>query len=123
MSTKIPSTKGDSVKEAKIQAEIVKWLQSEKFWFCSIPNEAAAGNKVRQMQLVAMGLRKGAPDLLLFHRSGAICLEVKTPTGRQSDAQRRFQSRVEDLGYRYFVVRSVEDVKNVLTECEECISV
>lgn len=103
------------MKESKIQHEIVMWLQEQKLWFCSIPNEAAAGNRVRQMKLIAMGLRKGAPDLIVFHPSGLVCLEVKNETGKQSPAQARFQEKVEALGYKYFVVKSVKEVVDIFS--------
>ena len=37
-------------------------------------------------------------------------IEVKGPTGRQSEQQRRFQAMVERYGGLYILARSVEDV-------------
>lgn len=103
------------MKEDKIQNDIVMWLQRHGYWTNSIPNEAAAGNKVRQMKLVAMGLRAGAPDLLVWLENGVVlALEVKNELGHQSPAQKRFQGRLEALGHKYYVVRSVEDVSAIL---------
>jgi len=65
-------------------------------------------------RLISAGLRKGVSDLVIFLGSETIYMEVKTPTGRQSDAQKRFQKRCEESGRRYVVVRSVEDVKSFL---------
>ena len=65
------------------------------------------------MQLIAMGLRKGAPDLIVFHPSGLVCLEVKTATGKQSPAQVRFEEKITNLGYKYFVVRNLKEVVDI----------
>lgn len=59
----------------------------------------------------------GEADLTLFQRSGkTIFIEVKTPTGRQSKQQRAFQKRVEELGFKYKIVRSLDDAKNLILE-------
>lgn len=41
-------------------------------------------------------------------------IEVKSPTGRQTDAQQRYRARVEALGGLYILARSVDDVRAVL---------
>lgn len=41
-------------------------------------------------------------------------LEVKTENGKQSDAQKLFQTLVESHGHTYKVVRSIEDVETLL---------
>ena len=62
------------------------------------------------MQLIAMGMRPGAADLVVLVPPGVVFLEVKAPDGEQSERQVRFKERVQAMGYRYEVVRSVEDV-------------
>ena len=106
--------------EAKIQTQIVQYLQSLGIWFCSIPNEAAGSGpsvKIRMSNLIAMGLRSGAPDLLAFLPGGRLlCLEIKATNGTQSQTQKDFQSRLENLGFEYYIVRSVEDVEKIITQ-------
>jgi len=47
-------------------------------------------------------------------KSGPIFLEFKTPTGRQTDRQKWWQSQVEAAGYRYEIVRNFEEfVKSI----------
>ena len=59
----------------------------------------------------------GEADLTLFQRGGkTVFIEVKTPTGRQSKQQRAFQKRVEELGFEYKIVRSLDDAKNLILE-------
>lgn len=104
--------------EARIQADIVKYLsvlrKNGQIEFFSVPNEAA-GNAVRQGQMIAMGLRPGVSDLVVLSAGGrTIFLEVKNETGVQRDVQKKFQQTVEKLGFKYFIVRSVEDVKKII---------
>lgn len=61
-----------------------------------------------------MGVTAGAADTALFLPRGgyhALFIEFKTEIGRQSDAQKLFQKNVEAQGYKYIVVRSLEDFK------------
>ncbi len=101
--------------ESKIQADIVAYLQSQKILCFSVPNELA-GNNARAMRFaITMGLRPGAPDLVVLYPPGAVTfMEVKTSTGRQSENQKTFQDIAQRHGIRYYVVRSVEDVVDII---------
>ncbi len=59
-----------------------------------------------------IGMTVGASDLQIHGVNGrcAHC-EIKTSTGKQSEDQIKFQSRIEGLGGKYYLLRSVEDVK------------
>ena len=107
--------------EALIQVETVKYLQSESIFFFSVPNEAAAGNKVRQMQLISMGLRSGLSDLILWlplpgDKILHFYLEMKKPGGKQSDSQKRFQARCERNDILYGIAFSVQDVIDLVED-------
>ena len=53
----------------------------------------------------------GMPDILARGTTGAVIwIEVKSPTGRQSEDQRKWQEDMERFGDIYIVARSVEDV-------------
>lgn len=59
-----------------------------------------------------MGTQAGFPDLVLLVPSKGyhgLFIEMKTKTGRQSDAQKDYQKQVESEGYRYVVIRSLTD--------------
>jgi hypothetical protein len=48
-------------------------------------------------------------------RSAAfLALEVKSATGRQNEAQKRYQARVEAIGGLYILARSADDVRQAL---------
>lgn len=59
----------------------------------------------------------GEPDLTLFTKTGeTIFIEIKTPTGRQSGKQKHFQKVVESYGFRYMIMRCVDDAKKLISE-------
>lgn len=104
--------------ESKIQQSIFKWYHNN---FClkhhepqniifSVPNESS--NVKEQMYKKSLGLISGVSDLIVITQKEVIFVEVKTQTGRQSKKQKEFQSKVEALGFRYVVVRSLDEFKD-----------
>lgn len=69
--------------------------------------------KIPNGQWIKFGL-VGSPDILGCYRGRFIGIEVKTPTGKQSDAQRNFQRALEKAGGVYVLARSVDDALNAL---------
>lgn len=114
------STKAPVRLEGCIQADVVKYLQSQKVFCHSVPNEAAGRSAVMQMQLISMGLRPGVADLVIWWptpvgiRLGY--LELKNEKGQQSDAQLKFEKRCCEAHVSYDVVRSVDDVERLLRQ-------
>ena len=61
-----------------------------------------------------IGLTVGASDLQIHGMYGRCAhLEIKTDIGSQSTDQIKFQKRIENLGGKYYLLRSVEDVKKI----------
>lgn len=111
--------------EGRIQSSCVAWFwntypQYRELYFC-VPNENAREDSNASTGAIrrSMGVVKGVSDTILFLARGkyhALCVEFKTDIGRQSDAQRLWQSKVEAQGYRYEVVRSLEEFKKLIKE-------
>lgn len=110
--------------ESKIQQSIFKWYHNS---FClkhhdpqniifSVPNESS--NVKEQMYKKSLGLIAGVSDLIVITQTEVIFVEVKTQTGRQSKTQKEFQFKVEALGYKYLLVRSLEDFKKMIEPCK-----
>ena len=114
-----PAKRRHSNEESKIQASAVTW-----FWntfpqyrglFIHIPNEGNRSSKMDGSVRKSLGIVAGAPDTFLFVPKGifhGLAVEFKTPTGRQSDVQKEWQEKVESQGYRYVVIRSLEDFQH-----------
>lgn len=106
--------------EAKIQQEIFIWANnnlclkhhSPRCVFFSVPNDSSS--KEETMRKLATGMKAGASDFVFVMPNRAVFFEVKTPTGTQSDSQKDFQKQVEALGFEYYLVRSLEQFKQIV---------
>ena len=107
--------------EARIQQQIVQWYHNShclrhsrpRCLIIHIPNEG-------MHRQVAIGLRGGAADLMVIHRTPdrpeprVIFWEVKTPKGKQSDKQKDFENQCREIGVEYYVVRSKSEAEATL---------
>ena len=83
-----------------------------------IPN-GGSRHPVEARNLKLDGATAGAPDLIIWLPRGRVgCMEVKTRTGRQSGAQIEVQQRLEALGHRYEVVRSLTEAEGIINAWE-----
>ncbi len=62
-----------------------------------------------------LGAYKGFSDLTALKDGRTLYIEVKTPTGKQSDWQKAFQHEIELHGGIYILARSVDDIAPYLT--------
>lgn len=69
-------------------------------------------------RLKAMGMVAGVSDLLFLAPNGKVfAIEIKTGSGKQQPVQKEWQRKVESIGVRYVIVRSVGDFERlVMTE-------
>lgn len=125
-----PKQRKHTPSESAIQMSCVQWLWQNhpetRGLYIAIPNEnSRSGELSKKAQLLTgairknMGVTKGAADTALFMQRGlygALFIEFKTEKGLQSPAQRDWQSKVEKQGYKYVVVRSLEQFKEVVEE-------
>ncbi len=101
--------------EHKLQSAAFKWyrLQYPKMVhnLFAIPNAAKRTARVGAY-MKEEGLLPGVADVVLMKSNrfyGACFFEFKTPEGRQSDTQKEWQQKITEDGYKYVVVRSLED--------------
>jgi hypothetical protein len=106
--------------EDSIQQEMFMWYKNTyclkhhvpRRMIFSVPNEG-------KPELVRTGLYPGASDLIIIHYPHPpIFVEVKTPTGIQKPEQKEFQQHIESLGYKYFLVRTLEEFQAVIDGLE-----
>lgn len=60
----------------------------------------------------------GLPDLILCYRGRFVAFEVKTPSGRPSKLQEITITKIKAAKGKAFIVRSVEEVKQILDSFE-----
>jgi hypothetical protein len=85
------------LKEGDIQKQIKEFLQWHG-WFV-FKNHQSLGSYL------------GIADLYALRAGRSVWIEVKTPTGSQSEDQKQFEADVQAHGGEYYVARSVEDVE------------
>lgn len=64
-------------------------------------------------QLKAMGMIAGVADMTYLGNGFAHFLEFKTEKGKQTAKQKEWQEIVEYAGFRYTIIRNLQDFKKV----------
>ena len=60
----------------------------------------------------------GYPDITLFKDNSTIFVEVKNEKGIQSEIQKYVQKQLEKQGFKYYLVRSLDEFKQKIKEHE-----
>ncbi|MDR2917833.1 MAG: VRR-NUC domain-containing protein [Tannerella sp.] len=84
----------------------------------AVPN-GGSRNKIEAANLKRQGVKAGVSDVILqIPKKGyaSLCMEFKTPKGKQSDEQKEYQRQVEMVGNKYVIVRSVSQAIKVMKE-------
>lgn len=104
--------------ESTIQKNCIAWFRlaypEYRLLLFSVPN-GGRRDKVTAAILKAEGAVAGVADAILLlprHGYASLCIEFKTPKGRQSDNQKAWQKAVEGNGSKYAVVRSFDEFRN-----------
>jgi hypothetical protein len=69
---------------------------------------------------VSSGLPKGTSDLLFIGQGYIAFIECKTPLGRASPEQLSFIKRMQELGHRAGIARSVEEALKIINPKNLC---
>lgn len=73
-----------------------------------------ARNSIEGNRFKAMGVVKGVADFILILKNEVLFIELKTETGQQSADQKEFQYIVNSLGHQYYIIRSLEEFKELI---------
>lgn len=114
---KKPSLKGffRQISEHELHLRAWQWVSKTypDLLIFHVPN---GGNRniAEAQKFKRMGVVPGVADFLMFTYSHAIAIELKDEGGKQSDAQKNFQTRWESLGHKYEVARTLEQFQDVV---------
>lgn len=116
--------------ENYLQNQCYIWFQNTyglkhhnpRLLFYSVANELAGATGVPRNVISRIyskfkltGFKKGVADVhLCFPGGKLVYIEFKTATGRQSAEQKEFQQQVEALGFKYYIVRSLDEFKEIV---------
>ena len=98
--------------ESKIQSAVLKRLK-EKGVFCWRQNNLAVYDPKIRRYRAHTGL-KGVPDIIAIIDGQFVGFEIKTPRGKQSADQLLFQKKTERHGGKYYIIRDVSEVDEIL---------
>lgn len=110
--------------ENQIQHSCVEWFRNQypklSWMLFAVPNGGLRDKKTASIMKYE-GVISGVSDLiLLIPKKGyaSLCIEMKTPSGRQSENQKIWQSEAEKFRNKYVLCRSldefIKEVKNYL---------
>lgn len=99
--------------EADEQRDVVAWLEFKRHTFCAIPNSGQRSYRMANW-LKQQGLRKGAPDLLLFggpdNKPPRVALEMKRERGgKLGPEQQEWLLRLSELGWVTYCAHGADD--------------
>lgn len=110
--------------EENLQARIVKSFTNKyclkhhkpRYVIFSCPN-GGTRNSFEASRLKASGVLSGVSDLIVLLENKTLFIELKNGSkGSQSKNQKDFEIRVTELGFNYYLVRSLEGFKKVIDE-------
>lgn len=93
--------------ESEIEKEVISYWRSVGLFAWKVPKIKTKGKRKLN------GEDNGCPDVFIFHKGRSIAIENKTQSGRQSEDQIKFESRLRTQGILYFICRSLEDARNI----------
>lgn len=97
--------------EQQIQQSIVRYFEYQypQLKGCLCANLNNSKNKATGGINKSMGVVAGRSDLVLYYDGKAHHIEVKTPKGKQSEAQKEWEKIIENQGFAYYIVYSLDD--------------
>ena len=107
-----------SKSEHRIQQEIVIWFNNTypqyRGLLCYNNNNSVGGFRGKQNKF--LGIIVGRSDLVLYVRGQATMIELKNDKGTQQPTQKSWQSLVQSQGFRYEIIRSLEEFQKLVKE-------
>ncbi len=98
--------------EQVLQRQIAEYLALvliPPVWWTTIP--AGGGGELRGKILKGLGYRAGTPDIMIAHDGRVAFLELKSPKGVLSAAQKETHAALRAAGCPVAVVRSLDEVR------------
>jgi hypothetical protein len=101
--------------EKDIQKACIHHLKEYGYLF--IRNNSVAGNLTRPngSQGYIRNNMPGSPDLFVFVKKETLHVELKSSIGKQSPEQKEWERLATDLGHKYYIIRSVEELVKILS--------
>lgn len=102
--------------ESKLQSTCVRWFkyQYPQYIIFAVPN-GGSRNVLEAKRLQQEGVLAGVSDLIVIAQNKVLFIEMKHGKGKQTDKQKDFQNKVENLGFNYYVCNSFDTFKDLVS--------
>lgn len=109
--------------EHDLQVQVINLLRNY-YGLCvfAVPN-GGSRNLYEARNLKNEGVMAGVSDLILVLNGVVIFLELKAGKNKQQETQKLFEKRIKGLGHQYYVVRSIEDVMEILNKNKSLLTI
>lgn len=100
--------------EKQIETQCLTWLSYQKNLFAFKVKDQVlfADGRYRRASRFAIN---GVSDIICLIRNGPVLfLEIKREDGKLSFSQKQFQNELERLNHHYFVVRSLDELREII---------
>ena len=94
--TKTKTSYKPKITENDIKKQVKDWLSYKGYFHFHV--------------LQGLGAYKGIPDIIAIKDNRVLFLEIKKPTGKQSQYQKDFENNIKSQGGEYVLVRCLEDL-------------
>lgn len=98
------------MKEHDLQIAVANFLNSQEryrktfTWFH--PPSSIWTSKAQAGKHKAYGMRAGVPDCIIFAKEKTLSIELKTPKGYMTPAQKEFNEKLNNLGHHTYLVKA-----------------
>ena len=103
--------------EAQLQRSLVEhlaWCARADVWWCHVPN-GGGRTAIEAAIFKALGVRPGAPDLLIVRAGQALFMELKAPGRKLSPSQMECHTELKRAGAVVETVDNIDDALGFLT--------
>lgn len=109
--------------EHNLQIQVINLLRNY-YGLCvfAVPN-GGSRNLFEARNLKNEGVMAGVSDLILVLNGVVIFLELKAGRNKQQETQKVFERKVKGLGHQYYIVRSLEDVMEILEKNKSLLTI
>jgi succinylglutamate desuccinylase len=104
------------MKESDIQKAVCEYLERKGYFFWRQNNTPVYDPTRKVYRAMPKYALKGVPDVICFDKTKtgiAIFLEIKKPKTYQSKEQKEFETKSQDFGCEYYVIRSLDDLVKI----------
>lgn len=109
--------------EHNLQVQVINLLRNY-YGLCvfAVPN-GGSRNLYEARNLKNEGVMAGVSDLILVLNGVVVFLELKAGRNKQQESQKIFERKVKGLGHQYYVVRSLDDVVEILEKNKSLLTI